>query len=144
MYDVIVVGARCAGAATAMLLARWGARVLVVDRAPAGSDTLSTHMLMRGGMVLLERWGLAGEVLRGGAPPVRWTTFHYGEARVDVPIKPRHGVDFLLGPRRTLLDPILVSAAERAGAEVRHGVKVRGLIAGPDGRVRGVMLDPGG
>jgi len=143
-YDVIVVGARCAGAATAMLLARRGARVLVLDRAAPGSDTLSTHAIMRGGVLLLARWGLLGEVLRGGAPALRTTTFHYDDESVEVPIKPRFGVDCLVAPRRTLLDPILAAAARRAGADVQYGAAVRGLLRGPDGRVRGVAVERGG
>ena len=143
-YDVIVAGARCAGAATAMLLARDGARVLVVDRAPEGSDTISTHALMRGGVLLLARWGLLDEVRATGAPPLRVTTFHYGGESVAVPIKPRDGIDALWAPRRTVLDPILVRAARRAGADVRHRVTVRGVLHGPAGSVRGVALEQDG
>ncbi len=143
-YDVIVVGARCAGAATAMLLARRGARVLVVDRAPEGSDTISTHALMRGGAYLLARWGLLGQIRAAGAPALRETTFHYGSESVTVPIKPRDGVDALSAPRRTLLDPILVRAARQAGAEVLDRVTVRGLLRGPADRVGGVTLERDG
>ena len=69
-WDAVVVGARVAGASTALLLARAGLRVLVVDRARRGSDTLSTHALMRGGVLLLQRWGLLDGVVATGAPPV--------------------------------------------------------------------------
>ena len=74
--DAVVVGGRVAGAATALLLARAGLRVAVVERARPGSDTLSTHALMRGGVMQLSRWGLLGEV-RTGTPPVLRTVFHY-------------------------------------------------------------------
>ena len=77
-YDTIVVGARCAGAATAMLLARSGQRVLVLDAARAGTDTLSTHALMRGGVLQLHRWGLLDAVVAAGTPAIRHTEFHYG------------------------------------------------------------------
>ena len=77
-WDAVVVGARVAGASTALLLARAGLRVLVVDRARRGSDTLSTHALMRGGVLQLQRWGLLDGVVATGAPPVRRVTFHYG------------------------------------------------------------------
>ena len=70
-YDAVVVGARCAGAATAMLLAREGLRVLVVDRSRYGADTLSTHALMRGAVVQLHRWGVLESVVASGAPVVR-------------------------------------------------------------------------
>src|SRR5215203_3345739 len=82
-HDVVVVGARCAGAATALLLARSGRDVVVVDRSPLPSDTTSTHSLVRGGVVQLSRWGLLDDVLRSGAPAIRSVSFHqYG---VDAP-----------------------------------------------------------
>src|SRR5580765_1213789 len=123
-YDVVVVGARPAGAATAMLLARAGLRVLVVDRGRYGTDTLSTHALMRGGVLQLHRWGVLDAVVGAGTPPVRRTTFRYGGEEIVIPIKASHGVDALYAPRRTVLDRLLVDAAVEAGAEVRYGVAV--------------------
>src|SRR4051794_33853406 len=122
--DVIVVGARAAGAATALLLARAGLRVLVVDRSRYGADTLSTHALLRGGVVQLHRWGLLERVVAAGTPPIRSTSFDYGTEHVTLAVKPAHGVDALYAPRRTVLDPILVDAAHEAGARVRYGVTV--------------------
>ena len=69
-YDVVVVGGRVAGASTALLLARAGARVALLDRRPYGSDTLSTHALMRAGVLQLTRWGLLDRVVTAGTPPV--------------------------------------------------------------------------
>src|SRR5215831_7412065 len=83
-YDVLVVGARCAGAATAMLLARKGLRVLLIDRGNYGTDTISTHALMRGGVLQLHRWGLLPRVKNAGTPPVCETIFHYGEETITV------------------------------------------------------------
>jgi flavin-dependent dehydrogenase len=137
-YDVVVVGARPAGAATAMILAQAGLRVLVVDRSRYGSDTLSTHALLRGGVLQLSRWGLLDRVVAAGTPPVRRSVFRYGGDRVEVPIKPAAGVDALYAPRRTVLDPLLVDAAQDAGAEVRFGVAVTGLLRDGNGRVTGV------
>ena len=59
MYDVVVVGARCAGASLAMLLARRGHRVALVDRAEFPSDTISSHFLWPQGAALLELVGSA-------------------------------------------------------------------------------------
>ncbi len=139
-YDVVVAGARCAGAATAMLLARGGLRVLVVDPAKRGSDTLSTHALMRGAVLQLHRWGLLDAVRSSGLPAIRKTTFHYGDEVIEVAIKERDGVDALFAPRRTVLDPVLVDAALAAGAEVVHGQSVVDLLRDDDGRVRGAKI----
>ncbi len=110
-YDAVIVGARCAGAATALLLARAGARVLVVDKGAYGTDTLSTHALMRGAVLQLARWGVLPPIVSAGTPPIRSTTFSYVEEDVTVAIEPRYGVDALYAPRRTLLDRSLVDAA---------------------------------
>jgi flavin-dependent dehydrogenase len=138
-YDVVVVGARCAGAATAMLLARAGVRVALVDRSPAGSDTLSTHALMRAGVIQLHRWGLLDRVIAAGTPAVRQTVFRYGDVTTTVSLKPVAGVDALYAPRRTVLDPILVDAAAEAGADVMFGISVTDVQRAADGRVIGVV-----
>jgi 2-polyprenyl-6-methoxyphenol hydroxylase-like FAD-dependent oxidoreductase len=138
-YDAIVVGARAAGAATAMLLARQGRRVLVVDRSRHGADTLSTHALMRAGVLQLSRWGLLDRIVDAGTPPVRQVTFRYRHGQVVVPIKASPGVDALYAPRRTVLDPILVDAATAAGAEVRYGITVTGVRRQRHGAVTGVV-----
>jgi len=140
-YDAVIIGARCAGAATALLLARSGAKVLLVDRQAYGSDTMSTHALMRGAVVQLNRWGLIPDIAEAGTPAIRSTTFHYGDETVRVDIKAQHGVDYLLAPRRTVLDPLLVDAAWESGAKVRHGVALAGLqFAASGGRVIGASL----
>src|SRR5690348_3715760 len=113
-HDVIVVGARAAGAATAMLLARHGHDVLVVDRAELPSDTLSTHSIARSGVVQLDRWGLLDRVLASGAPAIRDVAFHVGEACTRRRIKAYAGVDLLVAPRRHVLDAILADAAVAA------------------------------
>jgi flavin-dependent dehydrogenase len=137
-YDVIVVGARVAGAATAMRLAQNGLRVLVVDRSRHGADTLSTHALMRGGVMQLQQWGLLDRIVEAGTPPVRSSTFRIGSDEIVIPIKPSHGVDALYAPRRTVLDPILVDAAVAAGADVQFGVTVTD-VQRTRGRVTGIV-----
>jgi len=144
-YDVVVIGARAAGAATAMLLARRGLQVLAVDRGAYGSDTLSTHALMRAGVLQLARWGLLERIQAAGTPPVSHTAFHYDDEVLDIPIKPRDGVPALFAPRRTVLDRILVDAALEAGATVRHRVQLADLVRDARDRVWGVRLrDEGG
>ncbi len=138
-YDVIIVGARAAGASTALLLARAGLDVLVVDRGRYGSDTLSTHALMRGGVIQLHRWGLLDAVIAAGTPAVRTTTFTYARGEVSVAIKPSHGVDALYAPRRTVLDPILVDAADAVGATFRYGIRVTDVTRDVGGRVNGIV-----
>jgi flavin-dependent dehydrogenase len=138
-YDAIIVGARAAGAATAMLLARQGRRVLVVERGRYGADTLSTHGLMRAGVLQLHRWGLIDRIVEAGTPPIRRTSFTYDAHQVVITIKPSFGVDALYAPRRTVLDPILVDAAAEAGAEIWYGVTVTDLSRDDHGRVTGIV-----
>jgi flavin-dependent dehydrogenase len=137
-YDVIVVGARCAGSPTAMLLARQGHRVLVLDRASFPSDTLSTHMVTPAGVAALDRWGLLDRVLATGCPPIATWSFDFGPVSVTGTPHTVDGHSTTYGPRRYVLDTILVNAAREAGAEVREGANVDEVVAdgGPVVRVR--------
>jgi 2-polyprenyl-6-methoxyphenol hydroxylase-like FAD-dependent oxidoreductase len=139
-YDVVIIGARCAGAATALLLARRGAKVLLVDRQDYGTDTMSTHALMRTGVLQLHRWGLLNSVMAEDTPEVRTTTFHYGSEQLVIAMKEEHGFAYLCAPRRTVLDRILVDAARAAGADVRHNVVLSSLHFGAENRVTGASL----
>ncbi len=139
-YDTVIVGARAAGASTAMLLARAGQRVLVVDRQGYGSDTMSTHALMKGAVRRLAHWGLLDQVL-ADTPLIDKTVFSYGDETFTIDIRPRPSVPGLAAPRRTVLDPILVDAAVAAGAEVLHDTRMTGLVTDTTGRVRGIDLD---
>lgn len=136
-YDVIVVGGRCAGAATAMLLARGGMRVLVVEAARPGTDTLSTLALMRGGVLQLQRWGLLEAVIESGAPAITSTEFAYGDEIETVDIRPSDGIAALRAPRRTALDALLLDAARAAGAEIRVPARVTRVLT-DGGSVRGI------
>ena len=136
--DVVVVGARCAGAATAMLLADAGHDVLVVDRASFPSDTVSTHVIARTGMVQLNRWGLLGALHDSGAPRVTTVEIDAGDDVLVRTIKDRYGVDHLLAPRRIILDDLLQDAARRSGARIETGVGVDGVLRGAGGRVIGL------
>ena len=143
-YDAIVVGGRCAGAATALLLARGGMRVLVIEAARPDTDTLSTHALMRGGVLQLHRWGLLDAVVAAGTPAIRSTEFAYGDQIDTVDIRPGGGISALRAPRRTVLDRLLLEAAHAAGAEVRIPARVtrlltdRGTVRGVEGIDRGI------
>src|SRR5918993_557165 len=143
-FDAVIVGARCAGAATALLLARAGARVLLVDKSLYGSDTTSTHALMRGAVLQLHRWGVLPAIVAAGTPPVYSTTFSYPQQDVTVAIEPKYGVSALYAPRRTLLDRTLVDAAADSGAEFRYGVRMDGVMIDGRGRVRGITAAAGG
>jgi flavin-dependent dehydrogenase len=142
--DAIVVGARCAGAATAMLLARGGARVVLVDKGAYGTDMLSTHALMRGAVLQLDRWGVLPEIVAGGTPAIRSTTFCYAESDTTVPIEPKYGVSALYAPRRTLLDRVLADAAFKSGVDIRYGVRVDGVKVDSRGRVVAISAVEGG
>ncbi|MEE9473455.1 MAG: NAD(P)/FAD-dependent oxidoreductase [Acidimicrobiia bacterium] len=140
MYDVIVVGARVAGASTAMLLARKGYRVLLVDRAGPPADTLSTHALLRPAVIQLRRWGLLETIIEQGTPPIRKVTLGFADELVPVTLRPKAGVDELYAPRRTVLDTVLLQAAVEAGATTRMAHSVSELIRTASGRVTGVVL----
>jgi flavin-dependent dehydrogenase len=135
-YDAIVIGARCAGSPTAMLLARKGYRVLVVDRATFPSDTISTHLIHPPGMAALKRWGLVDAVIATGCPAINTYAFDFGPFTIsgspgiaDAPVS--------YAPRRTVLDKVLVDAASKAGADVREGFTVEEVIM-EDGRATGI------
>src|SRR5919112_4705722 len=91
-YDVIVVGARCAGSPTAMLLARQGYRVLVVDKATFPSDTMSGHFIHQTGVASLERWGLLDRVVETNCPPIARTTFDLGPFALTGSAPPAGGI----------------------------------------------------
>jgi flavin-dependent dehydrogenase len=136
-YDAIVVGARCAGSPTGMLLARKGYKVLVVDRATFPSDTLSTHLIHAPGVAALRRWGLLDEVIATGCPPIDSYAFDFGAFRIGGTAHPVDGSSTAYAPRRTVIDKILVDAASAAGAEVREGFTVEEVIV-EDGAVVGI------
>ncbi|MGV9420422.1 NAD(P)/FAD-dependent oxidoreductase [Streptomyces sp. NPDC003674] len=137
MYDVIVVGARLAGASTAMLLARAGYRVLMVDRDRVVRDTLSTLHIHPSGVAALHRWNVLPEVLATGCPPLERIRHAAGDAVVNDTPEPADGVRAAYAPRRRLLDAVLIRAAVDAGAEFRPNTCVNDLLF-EDGRVVGV------
>lgn len=137
MYDVIVVGARCAGAPTALLFARAGYRVLMVDRARFPLDTLSTLYIHQPGVARLAAWGVLDAVVATGCPPLRTVTHHVGDVLLSGSSWPVDGADAAYAPRRHLLDRILVEAAVSAGVEFRDGYAVDNLLFDGD-RVRGI------
>jgi 2-polyprenyl-6-methoxyphenol hydroxylase-like FAD-dependent oxidoreductase len=130
-YDAIVVGARCAGSPTAMLLARKGYRVLTVDRATFPSDTISTHLIHPPGVEALDRWGLLAHVVATNCPPIDTYATDFG----SFTITGKPGTAY--APRRTVLDLLLVDAAAEAGVEIRESFTVESLVF-EDGRVAGV------
>jgi 2-polyprenyl-6-methoxyphenol hydroxylase-like FAD-dependent oxidoreductase len=137
MYDAIVIGARVAGAPTAMLLARQGYRVLLLDRAGFPSDTMSSHYIHQAGVARLKRWGLLDQVVASNCPPARQLTFDIGPfALVGTP-PPADGALEGYAPRRRVLDAILVAAAVQAGAELREHFTVKELLTDGE-RVTGI------
>jgi flavin-dependent dehydrogenase len=137
MYDIIVVGARCAGSPTAMLLASKGYRVLLLDRTTFPSDTLSTHIVWPPGVARLARWGLLDAVAASNCPAFGEVSFDVGPFALVGSPPPIEGAAASYAPRRKVVDTILVEAAVRAGAEFWDTVAVQ-EIAIEDGRVTGV------
>jgi 2-polyprenyl-6-methoxyphenol hydroxylase-like FAD-dependent oxidoreductase len=136
-YDVIVVGARCAGSPTAMLLARKGHRVLLVDKATFPSDTMSTHVLHPPAVAALERWGLLERLEATDCPSFDTYSFNFGPLTISGTPQPIDGVGHACCPRRTILDKLLVDAATEAGAELREGFTADEVLAA-DGAVTGI------
>ena len=136
-YDAIVVGARCAGASLAMLLARQGKRILVLDRAHFPSDTVSTHFMWPRTTAALARWGLLDALAATGCPPIDAVNLHFGDVQLRGRPQPVEGTSAMYCPRRTVLDKLLVDAARAAGAEIREGALVREVVREGD-RVAGV------
>ncbi len=137
MYDVIVVGARCGGAPLAMLLARDGHRVGLVDRASFPSDTMSTHFLWPRGAAKLASWGLLDRLGERGCEPIRQIVFDVGAVQLVGSPPPVDGVSDSFCPRRTVLDALLVDAAIGAGVELIDRFVVSELCW-TDGRVSGL------
>jgi 2-polyprenyl-6-methoxyphenol hydroxylase-like FAD-dependent oxidoreductase len=136
-YDAIVIGARCGGSPTAMLLARKGHRVLMVDRATFPSDTVSTHVIHAPGVAAMERWGLRDALVASGCPPIRRYSFDFGPFTIAGSPRPIQGIGDAYCPRRPVLDTMLVRAAAEAGVEVREGFSVDEVLV-EDGTVVGV------
>ncbi|WOH51966.1 NAD(P)/FAD-dependent oxidoreductase [Bradyrhizobium sp. sBnM-33] len=126
-FDMIVVGARCAGSPTAMLLARKGYRVLAVDRSSFPSDTISTHLLHPLAVSALSQWGLLDRLVATGCPPIHTYSFDFGAFTISgAPGTDENPIAYC--PRRTILDKLLVDAAAESGAEIRQGFTVEEII----------------
>src|SRR5215212_4064107 len=137
MYDAIVVGARCAGSPTAMLLARKGYRVLLLDRAVFPSDIMRGNFIRYAGVCCLQRWGLMERVLASNCPPVRSHSVHLGDFALTGYPPLGSGIVGELAPRRKVLDTLLVEAAVEAGAELHEGCMVQELLTDGD-RISGI------
>ncbi len=127
-YDVLIIGARCAGASLAMLLARRGLKVLAADRAQFPSDTISTHFMWPRTTAFLAGWGLLGKLAATGCPAIELVTADYGPVAIDGRPSAVRGSAAMFSPRRTVLDNLLVEAARAAGAEVREATTFREVI----------------
>jgi flavin-dependent dehydrogenase len=142
MYDIIIIGARCAGSPTAMLLAQQGYSVLMLDRDSFPSDTVSTHIIKYPGVNQLEKWGLLDDVVGTNCPPLNQARSHNGDFLLSGTAPPKDGIP-MIAPRREVLDGILLTAAVEAGAEVREEFVVRKLLTEGE-RVVGIEGQPKG
>ena len=136
-YDAIVVGARCAGSPTAMLLAHKGYKVLMIDKASFPSDTISTHIVWPTGSSLLKKWGLLDKVLESGAPKNFVNKLDLGHFTLSGHPPAYNGQLWWVTPRRTVLDKILVDAAVEAGVEFEENANFEDVITDKD-KVTGI------
>jgi flavin-dependent dehydrogenase len=141
-YDAVIVGARCAGASTAMLLARKGYRVLLIDRARFPSEIPHGHFIHRHGPPRLARWGLLDRIVATGCPPATRLNSYLADVPLIADNLEVDGIAWGYGPRRAVLDRILVEAAVEAGVELQEGVGVEDLVWDAD-RVVGVRTTGG-
>jgi flavin-dependent dehydrogenase len=142
-YDAIIVGARVAGSATGLLLARKGMKVLLVDKASFPSDTISTHYIHAAGIARLNRWGLLDRLRKTGCPPIRRIHFDFGPFGIaGTPPPAEGGIQEAYAPRRTVLDKLLADAAVEAGCDLRENCRVDELLS-DGGRVMGVRAKGG-
>ncbi len=132
MYDVIVIGARCAGASTALLLARKGHKVLLIDRAVIPSDIPQGHFIYRGGTQRLHKWGILDQIEASGCPLVTKAVTTMGGVALQGEDLYGDGVPFGCAPRRAVLDKILVDTAVAAGAELRDQCVVEEFLSDGD------------
>jgi flavin-dependent dehydrogenase len=139
MHDVIVVGARCAGAATALLLAGAGHRVLLVDQAGFPSETMSTRYIHQPGVARLARWGVLPSVLDAGCPAITHLSHCVDGVTIAGALPAFGAIDFAIAPRRQVLDGLLASEAQAMGAEFRPRTKAVALLW-RDERVAGVAV----
>lgn len=137
MYDAIVIGARCAGSPTAMLLARKGYRVLLLEKATFPSEVPRGHVIMSPGTARLKRWGLLDRVIASNCPPIRKLAFDLGPFTLSAAPTLTEEDALLYGPRHGILDKILADAAVEAGAELREGFLVQEILMEGD-RVTGI------
>ena len=137
MYDVIVIGARCAGAPAAMLLGRKGYKVLLVDRATFPSDVPHGHFIHRHGPGRLARWGLLDRIAATGCPPVVTSTMDLGDFPLVGTNLVADGVALGYGPRRSVFDMAMIDAASEANVEIRTGYAVEGFTTDRD-RITGI------
>jgi flavin-dependent dehydrogenase len=147
MHDVIVVGARCAGAATAMLLAGAGHSVLLVDQAGFPSETMSTRYIHQPGVARLAEWDVLPSLLEAGSRAITHLSHRVDDVTVAGPLPAFGAIDFAIAPRRQVLDELLAGEAQAMGAEFRPHTKVAALlwqgervagvaVRGPDGATR--------
>ncbi|GGX56195.1 FAD-dependent oxidoreductase [Streptomyces noursei] len=138
IYDVIIVGGRCAGASLATLLARAGLDVLLVDKGTFPSDTLSTHFIHPPALDALRRWDLLDRADRCGAPKIERLVWSYEDVELSGFPENPFGIDYIYSPRRYVFDMLLLEAAIEAGAEFRERFRVHDLVRADSGEVVGV------
>jgi flavin-dependent dehydrogenase len=140
-FDIAIIGARCAGAPLAALLARLGLRVALVEQVTFPRDTLSSHIIEADGLAFLDSLGLTERLRATEAPSVDRVDMRVEDVRIETAWPRRPGDPAgLMSIRRAVLDPILAEAAGEAGADMRFGEKATGIVE-DGGRVVGVRIE---
>ncbi|MFF3159938.1 FAD-dependent oxidoreductase [Streptomyces sp. NPDC057910] len=144
-YDVVIVGSRLAGASTALLLARRGHRVLLIDRARfPGPAATSANLIHPPGVHRLRTWGVLGRLTAHDIPAITRYSLRTADVCLEAALPAVGDVDHALSPPRAALDHALVRCAVEAGADLREGATVQGLLRDASGAIAGVWGTSGG
>lgn len=137
-FDVIIVGARVAGCATAALLAQQGARVLLLERSTFPAATVSCPIFYGNSMAVLERIGVLADIEAIGAPQIRYYGVRTEQFDMVARLPASHGRDYAYSIRREVMDAAMLERIRSyPNITVREGFNVTGLLWA-HGRVVGV------
>jgi flavin-dependent dehydrogenase len=130
-FDAVICGAGPAGTAAAILLARLGWRVMLVEQQRYPRQKVCGECMSAGSLALLDALGIGAAVRERAGPELREVAWIGGDARVIAELPPCHTGPYLYGRAlgRDHLDTLLVERASRVGVELRQPAKLKAVRA---------------